>query len=313
MSHEAVGQLGGRRGRSATRRPASAPTTGGSTRSTTRATYFRVARPAQRAALAAGPPAARAGRLVARTARTSRPGTPRRSSPPSRRWRTRSEFYADLKARASAQGRDPEQHQDPARASCPVIGSTEARGAARWTSELERADPARVRAARSCARRCGVDPADLDLDAPLPARTSPAEDEIEGAKSRYTLDRRPGPARAADRPRSSSAGSAAAAATATFAGTPEQVADAIEEWFAAGRRRRLQRHAAVLPGGLEAFVDHVVPILQARGLFRTEYAGTTLRDHYGLPAARQPVQLPGVRVILVVSPKSGTSGRARRW
>ena len=37
------------------------------------------------------------------------------------------------------------------------------------------------------------------------------------------------------------------------------------------------------PQGLEAFVSQVVPILQERGLFRTEYTGTTLRDHYGLP------------------------------
>ncbi len=40
---------------------------------------------------------------------------------------------------------------------------------------------------------------------------------------------------------------------------------------------------AVLPSGLEAFVDKVVPILQERGLFRTEYEGRTLRDRYGLP------------------------------
>ena len=39
---------------------------------------------------------------------------------------------------------------------------------------------------------------------------------------------------------------------------------------------------AVLPSGLELFVDTVVPILQSRGLFRTEYTGRTLRDHYGL-------------------------------
>ena len=38
----------------------------------------------------------------------------------------------------------------------------------------------------------------------------------------------------------------------------------------------------VLPSGLEAFVDHVVPILRARGLFRREYTGRTLREHYGL-------------------------------
>jgi hypothetical protein len=38
----------------------------------------------------------------------------------------------------------------------------------------------------------------------------------------------------------------------------------------------------VLPSGLSEFVDHVVPLLRRRGLFRTEYTGTTLRDHYGL-------------------------------
>ena len=37
------------------------------------------------------------------------------------------------------------------------------------------------------------------------------------------------------------------------------------------------------PGGLTDFTEHVVPILQRRGLFRTEYTGTTLRDHLGLP------------------------------
>jgi hypothetical protein len=39
---------------------------------------------------------------------------------------------------------------------------------------------------------------------------------------------------------------------------------------------------AVLPSGLELFAEHVVPILQRRGLMRSEYEGTTLREHYGL-------------------------------
>jgi len=38
-----------------------------------------------------------------------------------------------------------------------------------------------------------------------------------------------------------------------------------------------------LTGGFDAFVEHVLPILPARGLFRTEYTGRTLREHYGLP------------------------------
>lgn len=68
----------------------------------------------------------------------------------------------------------------------------------------------------------------------------------------------------------------------TFSGTPEQVADAIVEWFTAGAADGFNIMPAVLPSGLEAFADHVVPILQQRGLFRTDYTGTTLRDHYGL-------------------------------
>jgi hypothetical protein len=60
------------------------------------------------------------------------------------------------------------------------------------------------------------------------------------------------------------------------------VADAIELWFRNGAADGFNVMPAVLPSGLEAFVDHVVPVLQARGLFRTEYTGNTLREHYGL-------------------------------
>ena len=69
----------------------------------------------------------------------------------------------------------------------------------------------------------------------------------------------------------------------TLAGTPEQVADSLEQGFSQGAADGFNVMPAVLPSGLEAFVDHVVPILQERGLFRAEYAGTTLREHYGLP------------------------------
>ena len=69
----------------------------------------------------------------------------------------------------------------------------------------------------------------------------------------------------------------------TFTGTPEQVADAIQHWFEAGAADGFNVMPPVLPSGLTTFVDEVIPILQARGLFRTEYTGTTLRDHYGLP------------------------------
>ncbi len=67
------------------------------------------------------------------------------------------------------------------------------------------------------------------------------------------------------------------------AGTPEQIADHIELWFRSGAADGFNVMAPLLPSELEEFVDQVVPLLRERGLFRTEYTGTSLRDHYGLP------------------------------
>ena len=69
----------------------------------------------------------------------------------------------------------------------------------------------------------------------------------------------------------------------TAAGTPEQIADTIVAWFEGGAADGFNIMAPALPSGLEAFVEHVLPILRGKGLFREEYAGTTLREHYGLP------------------------------
>jgi hypothetical protein len=62
-----------------------------------------------------------------------------------------------------------------------------------------------------------------------------------------------------------------------------KVADAIVHWYHEGAADGFNIMPPVLPSGLVSFVDRVVPILQRRGLFRTEYDGTTLRDNYGLP------------------------------
>jgi hypothetical protein len=67
------------------------------------------------------------------------------------------------------------------------------------------------------------------------------------------------------------------------AGSPEQIADLMEAWFRDGAADGFNLMPPVLPAMLDIFVTEVVPILQRRGLFRTEYAGTTLRALYGLP------------------------------
>ncbi len=69
-----------------------------------------------------------------------------------------------------------------------------------------------------------------------------------------------------------------------YVGTAAQVADQIEESFTSGEADGFMVSAAQSPGTFNDFVDYVVPELQRRGLFRTEYTGDTLRDHLGLSA-----------------------------
>ncbi len=75
-------------------------------------------------------------------------------------------------------------------------------------------------------------------------------------------------------------------------GTPEQIADDIAHWFEGGAADGFNLMPDALPDGLQDFVDGVLPILRRRGLFRTEYEGTTLREHLGLPrpSGRDPVR-----------------------
>jgi alkanesulfonate monooxygenase SsuD/methylene tetrahydromethanopterin reductase-like flavin-dependent oxidoreductase (luciferase family) len=70
-------------------------------------------------------------------------------------------------------------------------------------------------------------------------------------------------------------------------GTPEQVADEIEEFFTEGAADGFNLNHDFYPDGLDLIVDHLVPELQRRGIFRKEYESTTLRGHLDLP-------IPGV-------------------
>ncbi len=68
----------------------------------------------------------------------------------------------------------------------------------------------------------------------------------------------------------------------TIWGTPEQIADQLEEWFVNDAADGFNIMPPYLPGGLDDFVELVLPILRHRGLFRTEYEGRTLRENLGL-------------------------------
>ncbi|MBY0464115.1 MAG: nitrilotriacetate monooxygenase, partial [Burkholderiales bacterium] len=77
----------------------------------------------------------------------------------------------------------------------------------------------------------------------------------------------------------------------TLVGTPTQIADQLQLWFENGAADGFNVLPPVLPASLDEFVDLVIPELQRRGLFRTAYTGTTLREHLGLerPANRYTV------------------------
>jgi FMN-dependent oxidoreductase (nitrilotriacetate monooxygenase family) len=68
----------------------------------------------------------------------------------------------------------------------------------------------------------------------------------------------------------------------SFIGTPATVAAALDEFVQADAADGFILAPHITPGGIDEFADTVVPLLQERGVFRTEYAGTTLRDHLGL-------------------------------
>jgi FMN-dependent oxidoreductase (nitrilotriacetate monooxygenase family) len=68
-----------------------------------------------------------------------------------------------------------------------------------------------------------------------------------------------------------------------LAGTPEDIADDMEAWHRAGAADGFNILFLTYPEGIDDFIREVIPILQARGLFRTEYAGPTLRENLGLP------------------------------
>ncbi|TXH16298.1 MAG: LLM class flavin-dependent oxidoreductase, partial [Mycobacterium sp.] len=77
----------------------------------------------------------------------------------------------------------------------------------------------------------------------------------------------------------------------SFIGSPQTIAATIDRFVQADASDGFILVPHITPGGLDPFVDRVVPLLQERGTYRTDYTGTTLRDHLGLA----PLPRPAVR------------------
>ncbi len=199
------------------------------------------------------------------------------------------EFYADLKRRAARFGRDPEGLLVLPGIS-PFVGSTEAEARALHEQFNDLTQP--PYSLDLLHRLLGVRFTESDLDRPIEREAIDTGGE-RGVSSRFqvVLD-------IIDRERPTVRGLlhrlAGARGHRVVTGTPEQVADQIQEWFENGAADGFNIMPPWLPGGFDVFAEQVVPLLRRRGLFRTEYTGHTLRDHYGLPrpgslyATREP-------------------------
>lgn len=190
-------------------------------------------------------------------------------------------FVRDVRERAAKRGRDGAGIVFlPGLAT--VVGGTEAEAQARLDALLDLM-PVEYSLGR-LASVLGLDPASLELDAPLPDEIPlPADKNHTMFHATIALARREN---LTVRQLTKRLGGGTGHRIAV--GAPEQIADTIEEWFRAGAADGFNLIPDVLPSGVEDFVDHVVPVLQKRGLFRTEYSGGTLRDRLGLarPASR---------------------------
>ena len=187
-------------------------------------------------------------------------------------------FYADIKARVVAHGRNPD-HVLVLPGLVPIIGATEAEA----TEKAQQLEDLRVpeHGLRQLAMFLDIDAATIDLDAPLPRHI--VEQEVrEGfdSRARLVIDLAQRENLTVRQLLSRLGGGRG---HNVVIGTPEQIADLMETWFTEGAADGFNVMGASLPSGLETFAETVVPILRDRGLFRSEYAGATLREHYGLP------------------------------
>jgi FMN-dependent oxidoreductase (nitrilotriacetate monooxygenase family) len=195
-------------------------------------------------------------------------------------------FYDDVKGRLARYGRSPDELKILPGIS-PILGRTEAEAREREAELNALITP--DYGLRQLSKMLDHDVTGYPLDGPLPDVGS----FTEGGQSRFELV--VGLARREDLTiRQLLERLAGGRGHRVFAGTPVEVADELESWFTGGAADGFNVMPPTLPGGLDDFVDLVVPELQRRGLFRTEYTGTTLREHYGLarPVHRTRVKEP---------------------
>lgn len=205
-------------------------------------------------------------------------------------------FYADVKRRAADRGRNPD-HLKVFPGAAAVIGDTY-EDAAEKAREIRRTQVSPQTALNFLEQVWGRELQSFDPDGPLP--DVDPEFDTQAVKGRV-LHADPRVIVATYRTRAEARGLSIRDLVIElntrpqFVGTPQQVADEIDTFIQADAADGFILVPHLTPTGLDDFIDSVVPILQERGAFRTEYEGRTLRDHLGLPipGAAAPAQQVG--------------------
>ena len=182
-------------------------------------------------------------------------------------------FYADVKGRMAKVGRDPENMKILPGALV-VVGDTvdEAKAKRAHLDSLVHYDSGIA----SLNGMLGYDVSGFDPDGPLPE--IPPTNASQSARERIVSSARQG--NLTIRQLAARAGSYGGVA---FVGTAKTIADEMETWLERRACDGFNIMFPYLPQGLDDFVDQVIPELQARGSFRREYEGATLRENLGLP------------------------------
>ncbi|MFI0444078.1 NtaA/DmoA family FMN-dependent monooxygenase [Actinomadura sp. 6N118] len=197
-------------------------------------------------------------------------------------------FYKDVKSRLARYGRRPDELKIFPAVTY-VLGDTE-EDAAERAAEIRRAQVSPQTAIAYLEGVWGRDLSAYDPDGPLPGIEPDLGEGVSQGRAQFRGDRgatvRAWRALAAERGLSIRELVIEATGRQTFIGTPRSVADRIDEFVQTDAADGFIVVPHLTPGGLDDLVDRVVPLLQEKGVFRTDYAGSTLRDHLGLGVPR---------------------------
>ncbi|MER7753013.1 LLM class flavin-dependent oxidoreductase [Kitasatospora sp. NPDC097643] len=193
-------------------------------------------------------------------------------------------FHADVKRRLAAYGRKPDELKILPGATF-ALGDTDAEAAER-AAEIRRTQISPQTAIVQLEHVWGIDLSDHDPDGPLPTVDPDPDGRAVRGRTRIgdplAIAAR-WRALAAEKNLTSREVVIEVTGRQTFIGSPATVAAQIDHLVQQDAADGFILMPHLLPGGLDEFVDRVVPLLQERGVFRTDYTGPTLRDHLGLP------------------------------